>query len=110
MKYIIQSIAILLLLTFCTSCSFLECKKPEPEIKTIITIKNHYIKVPESFLDLKEIPEVPEDVSKQSAVANYIIDLYSNDKLCHDNIQLIKDFNTKNTKNTKSTKSTKKGK
>lgn len=91
--------AIFVIFTFMTLLIFTGCsqKIPAPltHTVTVTKIKIQYIKVPMQFLNVENIPEVPKDISMQSDVANYIIDLYNNAISCHNNIDLIKNWNQK---------------
>lgn len=87
MKYLF-----LILTVFFVGCSQ---KAPDPITKTVTVTKIviQKDKIPEGLLKTKPIPKVPKDISMQSNVANYIIDLYNSAISYKQNLKSIKRWN-----------------
>lgn len=87
MKYFLILIAVI----------FIGCGQntPAPIVNTITVtkIKIHKEKVPEELLNTIPIPKVPNNISMQSQVAGYVLDLYNSASSCHENINAIKEWN-----------------
>lgn len=73
-------------------------KIPKPIVKTVVVtkVKVKKIIVPEELLVIQPIPKVPSNITLQSQVAKYIVNLYNSAKSCVENEKLIKEWNSKN--------------
>ena len=93
MKILLSILVIIMILL--TGCSQ---KMPEPVVKTVVVtkIKIKKITVPEELLVIQPVPSVPDNITLQSQVAKYIIELYNSAKTCTEDKMLIKEWNSKN--------------
>ena len=65
---------------------------PKPKTIVVTKIKIEKVRIPNELLEVNSIPRIPDDISKQSSVADYSVNLLENDIECHDKIKNIKKF------------------
>lgn len=73
---------------------------PKPLVHNVIVTKIviHKEKIPSQLLQVKPIPKVPKDISMQSDIAGYIIELYNSASSYKDSIDSIKKWNNRENK------------
>jgi len=85
MKYLLIFLTVLLM-----GCSQ---KMPEPTVRTVTKVVIQKQSIPSGLLSIPPLPRVPKNISLQSQVAKYIIDLYNVASQYKQNLNSIKEWN-----------------
>ncbi len=88
-KYLTYSI-LLLTLSGCSTKEFHLGWYDKCLPKTALKIKKVYPQIDEEFLTCPAIPKPDDNITKQSEVANYIVELTISGKKCESNLNYVK--------------------